>query len=170
MFEIPLGHVLAQPEMAHGLPVPFLLGRLMLSWEKKDKNWWAVWDETEVDVFHDQKVMACVRRDSLAVNGDVWFAARKWDDFKLAVEEVWQAMAHFKKTGQTPLDQKSWTPEKIRRLLQCSDERGYVPKAKDLEEGSWECEGSPTHICWYNSIEDPCWDDCLFCGEPDERK
>ena len=37
-------------------------------------------------------------------------------------------------------------------------------------EGSQDCPSSPTGICWYDDQEDPAWDNCVFCGEPDERK
>jgi len=36
--------------------------------------------------------------------------------------------------------------------------------------GDWDCADSPIGICVYNSDEDPAWDSCLICGEPDERK
>lgn len=44
------------------------------------------------------------------------------------------------------------------------------PIVDDPREGSWACEKSPTKLCWYDQQSDPCWDFCLFCGEPDERK
>ena len=34
----------------------------------------------------------------------------------------------------------------------------------------WECEESPIGSCVYDSLEDPAWDDCIFCGHPHERK
>jgi len=41
-------------------------------------------------------------------------------------------------------------------------------------ETEWihECEDerNPTGQCVYNGFDDPCWDECLFCGEPNERK
>ena len=40
----------------------------------------------------------------------------------------------------------------------------------DLSIGTWECKRSPIQICVYDEKEDPCLDDCIFCGEPDERK
>ena len=36
--------------------------------------------------------------------------------------------------------------------------------------GTWECEDSPLGLCVYNHFEDRCWDNCLFCHQPDERK
>ena len=36
--------------------------------------------------------------------------------------------------------------------------------------GEWDCEESPIGLCLYNRIEDPCLDNCLYCGNPDERK
>jgi len=34
----------------------------------------------------------------------------------------------------------------------------------------WECEGSPTGYCAYDKSKDPAMDQCLFCGNPHERK
>lgn len=34
----------------------------------------------------------------------------------------------------------------------------------------WECSTSPVGYCVYDIVEDPAHDDCLFCGEPEERK
>lgn len=39
----------------------------------------------------------------------------------------------------------------------------------DLEIGNHECENSVLGVCVYDSMEDPSWDSCLVCGEP-ERK
>lgn len=36
--------------------------------------------------------------------------------------------------------------------------------------GYHECKDSPIGICFYDNMEDPALDDCLICGEPDERK
>jgi len=48
--------------------------------------------------------------------------------------------------------------------------RKWKPQVDIPIEGSWECEGSPTKLCWYDARRDPAWDHCLFCGDPDERK
>ena len=34
----------------------------------------------------------------------------------------------------------------------------------------WQCEDSPVGLCVYDSINDPASDQCIFCGDPDERK
>ncbi len=34
----------------------------------------------------------------------------------------------------------------------------------------WECDKSPTGLCVYDDENDSCHDQCLFCGEPEERK
>jgi len=47
-----------------------------------------------------------------------------------------------------------------------------------LVHGPWECPPefsgpiikSPTGRCVYDDRNDPCHDECLFCGEPRERK
>ncbi len=41
---------------------------------------------------------------------------------------------------------------------------------EDLVIGTWKCKRSPIGICAYDSEQDPCLDDCVFCGNPDERK
>ena len=33
----------------------------------------------------------------------------------------------------------------------------------------WGCPG-PLGVCVYNQEKDSCYDDCLFCHQPDERK
>jgi len=40
----------------------------------------------------------------------------------------------------------------------------------DLYLGSWKCTESPTGMCLYDQKSDPCCDQCLVCGDPDERK
>jgi len=42
--------------------------------------------------------------------------------------------------------------------------------ADSLSHGSWDCKESPTGKCYFNEDEDPCEDDCLVCGGPEERK
>lgn len=41
---------------------------------------------------------------------------------------------------------------------------------QDLALGYWECADSPTGHCIYDTAEDPMKDECLFCGDPSERK
>jgi hypothetical protein len=43
-------------------------------------------------------------------------------------------------------------------------------KAEDVSFGYWDCSGSPTGSCIYNITQDPMRDDCIFCGDPSERK
>lgn len=33
----------------------------------------------------------------------------------------------------------------------------------------WECD-NPLGYCVYNVEKDPVWDNCIFCGQPHERK
>ena len=67
--------------------------------------------------------------------------------------------------------------QKLRNL----EERAYVIKCKVVATkanispdlvfiGDWECSKSPIGVCAYNDWVDPYHDNCLFCGEPDERK
>ena len=45
------------------------------------------------------------------------------------------------------------------------------PDPSDLDfTETWDCDGSPTGHCAYNTAEDPTCDSCLFCGQPEERK
>ena len=39
-----------------------------------------------------------------------------------------------------------------------------------IDIGGWKCENSEIGICYYNPDDDPCLDNCLVCGHPDERK
>jgi hypothetical protein len=34
----------------------------------------------------------------------------------------------------------------------------------------WWCPDSPKHFCEYDEAEDPCRDNCDYCGNPEERK
>lgn len=36
--------------------------------------------------------------------------------------------------------------------------------------GTWDCEKSPLDLCVYDRFEDNCLDECIFCGDPSERK
>ena len=42
----------------------------------------------------------------------------------------------------------------------------------ELELGDflWECDLSPIGTCLYNKFEDKLHDNCIFCGQPEERK
>lgn len=41
---------------------------------------------------------------------------------------------------------------------------------RNLQAGSWDCDGSPTGLCVYDMATDEQDDECLFCGNPNERK
>jgi hypothetical protein len=43
-------------------------------------------------------------------------------------------------------------------------------RVTDPRRGSQSCPTSPDGTCWYDEREDPCWDFCVFCGGPHERK
>lgn len=36
--------------------------------------------------------------------------------------------------------------------------------------GLEECPKSSIGICVYDAMEDPAWDDCIYCHKPNERK
>ena len=44
------------------------------------------------------------------------------------------------------------------------------PDVDDLDIGGHECKESVLGVCVYDAIEDPSWDSCLVCGQPNERK
>jgi hypothetical protein len=50
------------------------------------------------------------------------------------------------------------------------DQLGLNEMTCILVEGPHECIKSPTRQCLYDDEEDPSHDDCLVCGEPEERK
>ncbi len=74
--------------------------------------------------------------------------------------------------------------ELLNGLLECQDEeiqelKEKLRKAEQLSvvvaqaniiEGTWDCEHEEIDKCWYNDEEDPLHDECIFCGDPDERK
>ena len=39
-----------------------------------------------------------------------------------------------------------------------------------IQIGYHDCKNSPIGICFYDSMEDPAFDDCLICGDPEERE
>lgn len=41
---------------------------------------------------------------------------------------------------------------------------------EDAELGGWKCKKSPVSVCVYNIAEDPAKDECIFCGDPEERQ
>jgi hypothetical protein len=47
---------------------------------------------------------------------------------------------------------------------------GPENKDKHIVIGTWECSNSPIGVCFYDDDEDRCHDQCLICGDPDERK
>jgi len=47
---------------------------------------------------------------------------------------------------------------------------GMHENHKRLMIGHWKCEESPSGTCVYDYIQDPLNDECLICGEPEERK
>jgi len=63
------------------------------------------------------------------------------------------------------------TPQDVvKQLLRPSLESALPRQVYTPVEGSWECATSPTKVCWYDDQTDTVWDDCLFCGQPHERK
>lgn len=49
----------------------------------------------------------------------------------------------------------------------------YYLKLKEEFEPQWKgwkCEKSPTGRCDYDTVKDPACDECIYCGEPSERK
>lgn len=34
----------------------------------------------------------------------------------------------------------------------------------------WDCPESPFGLCAYHQVDDPAMDNCVFCGQPLERK
>ena len=61
----------------------------------------------------------------------------------------------------------------ILEAIQAEAAKALGVATDEIEGGEvWECEDdkNPTGMCYYDGREDPCWDSCLFCGEPYERK
>ena len=36
--------------------------------------------------------------------------------------------------------------------------------------GYWDCDSSPIGVCVYHKLKDQASDQCIYCGEPHERK
>lgn len=75
-----------------------------------------------------------------------WAELKVYDDPNLRKEEVFQG------PGRQPTG------------------RFYPVQVRTPVEGMWKCPTSPTKTCWYDNQQDPCWDHCLFCCGPHERK
>jgi len=64
----------------------------------------------------------------------------------------------------------------VQRLFNVEIEKDLVAKDRldttgEYRHGPWMCEGlSPTSYCIYDHILDPPHDNCLYCGQPEERK
>lgn len=56
--------------------------------------------------------------------------------------------------------------EQCRATIKCGDLRC----AYSCNRLGWNCLKSPTGHCKYNTKEDPLRDNCIYCGQPDERK
>ena len=48
--------------------------------------------------------------------------------------------------------------------------RWHLHFSPRLGHSVWDCEESPVMLCIYDSNRDPAMDECIFCGEPDQRK
>ena len=55
------------------------------------------------------------------------------------------------------------------RLVEVAEELKGI-KPENIHLGYWDCEESPTDRCIYDDLKDPYHDECLFCGDPSERK
>lgn len=53
---------------------------------------------------------------------------------------------------------------------QAGDPRDRETSRAGLVAGVHRCDESPTGSCEYDEAEDPCNDDCVHCGQPEERK
>ena len=43
-------------------------------------------------------------------------------------------------------------------------------EGQDHRVGVWNCEKSPIGVCVYHRFKDRASDQCIYCGEPHERK
>lgn len=43
-------------------------------------------------------------------------------------------------------------------------------EGQDHRIGTWPCEKSPVGVCIYHRYKDPASDQCIYCGNPHERK
>ena len=89
----------------------------------------------------------------------------KLDELKKRLKDI--------KCKQIDLRNQEWAIQKhiddiSEKVLESGELVAYDPLKHSI--GNWECETSPIGVCVYDSEEDPCWDSCIFCGEPDERK
>lgn len=69
--------------------------------------------------------------------------------------------------------------ERYHILSQCNHQIDKIPNKKNknesvrcihCDESFWFCPKSPNHICKYDDKKDPAHDNCIYCGQPEERK
>lgn len=60
------------------------------------------------------------------------------------------------------------TKEEAQSEINLQNYKEQMPDHHNI--GTWDCADSPIGTCVYNIEEDPCEDECIYCGQPDERK
>lgn len=58
----------------------------------------------------------------------------------------------------------------LEEVLEEEEYRELPDEADLVETRSWVCLKSPTGFCCFDEKNDQCLDNCLICGDPDERK
>ncbi len=72
------------------------------------------------------------------------------------------------------------TKKKIKQMQKIASEievmilqlAGWKPIIQPLFSvvGTWDCPKSPCGLCCYDHYKDPVHDECVYCGQPEERK
>lgn len=66
---------------------------------------------------------------------------------------------------------KDMEPAQVEAQLEAMGVRPPLQLGEGFARGIHECPKSPDLVCWYNEDTDPGYhDQCIYCGEPEERK
>jgi hypothetical protein len=68
------------------------------------------------------------------------------------------------------LEQKKSFNGLERGLLELCGNKLTSPLFRYVIGDMWNCEKSPIGLCVYHHFKDPAHDQCMFCGNPSERK
>jgi len=101
------------------------------------------------------------------------------------IKEITYIIEHLTKEAKLLLPQIYWDCRKAwegvqeaqskyealhEELMRYAANKLGLPEGVVLVEGPYKCIKSPTLSCLYDHDEDRCHDECLVCGEPEERK
>jgi hypothetical protein len=99
--------------------------------------------------------------------------AKEYEGFtELVSPKFWRSSgSHFSTLRRMANDIPRYTKiteEEAKSEINLQNYKDNMPDNHSI--GSWDCTHSPIGTCVYDYVADPCEDDCIYCGQPDERK